>query len=108
VCNFGNNVSCRFSISYPPLLPHGLKGTVIGYDAKIGKNAIIYQHVTISQGHVVIGDNCRIGAGAVILPGIKIGNNVKIGANAIVTQDLPDGCTCVLQKSRIILKNEDS
>ncbi len=38
---------------------------------------------------VRIGRNCRIGAGAVIVPGITIGDNVVIGAGSIVTKDIP-------------------
>ena len=50
----------------------------------------------------VIGDNCLIGAGAVIIGGIKIGSNVKVGAGAVVNTDIPDGCTVVSQAMRII------
>jgi acetyltransferase-like isoleucine patch superfamily enzyme len=34
---------------------------------------------------VVIGDDCWIGAGAVILPGVTIGSGAIVGANAVVT-----------------------
>ena len=40
----------------------------------------------------VIGDNCLIGAGAVIIGGVKIGSHVKVGAGAVVSTDIPDGC----------------
>lgn len=38
---------------------------------------------------VFIGDNCFIGYGAIIMPGVKIGNNVVIGAGSVVTKDVP-------------------
>lgn len=38
---------------------------------------------------VHIGQNCWIGAGVVIVPGITIGDNVVIGAGSVVTKDLP-------------------
>jgi len=38
---------------------------------------------------VSIGDNCFIGYGAVIFPGIKVGDNVVIGAGSVVTKDVP-------------------
>ena len=38
---------------------------------------------------VEIGRNCWIGAGAVLLPGVKIGENSVIGAGSIVTKDIP-------------------
>jgi serine O-acetyltransferase len=82
----------------PPHLPHGLNGIIISHTARIGKNVTIYQQVTIMHGRdgmPVIGDNCMIGAGAKILPKVRIGDNVKIGANAVVTKDVPSNCTAV-------------
>jgi acetyltransferase-like isoleucine patch superfamily enzyme len=32
-----------------------------------------------------------IGAGAVVLPRLKIGRDVVVGAGAVVTRDIPDG-----------------
>lgn len=86
-------------------LPHGLHGIFISRYAKIGENCCIYQNVTIGEvdGKApVIGNNCLIGAGAVIIGGIKIGNDVKIGAGAAVSTDVPDGCTAVAQPIRMI------
>ncbi|WKX76422.1 sugar O-acetyltransferase [Zobellia laminariae] len=39
---------------------------------------------------VVIGDNAWIGGNTVIFPGVTIGNNVTIGAGSVVTKDLPN------------------
>ncbi len=44
---------------------------------------------------VHIGKNCWIGAGAILLPGIKIGDNVVVGAGSVVTKDLPDNVVAV-------------
>ena len=38
---------------------------------------------------VHIGQNCWIGAGSIILPGVTIGDNTVIGAGSIVTHDIP-------------------
>ena len=54
----------------------------------------------------VIGDNVYIGPGAKIFGGIQVGNNVRIGANCIVFQDIPDNATVVLEKPRIIIKEQ--
>ncbi len=88
-----------------PSLPHGLHGVFISRYAQVGVNCRIYQNVTIGEVDrkaPVIGDDCLIGAGAVILGGIQIGNHVKIGAGAFVCKDVPDGCTVVSQEPRII------
>lgn len=36
-----------------------------------------------------IGDNCWIGAGALVMPGVTIGENTTIGAGSVVTADIP-------------------
>ena len=53
-----------------------------------------------------IGDNCYIGAGAIIMTPIKIGNNVTIGAGSVVTKDIPDNCVVAGNPARIISRKE--
>lgn len=92
-----------------PSLPHGLHGVFISRYAQVGEHCRIYQNVTIGEvdGKApVIGNDCLIGAGAVILGDIRIGNHVKIGAGAVVCKDVPDGCTVVSQASRIWMSDE--
>lgn len=38
---------------------------------------------------VVIEDDCDLGVGAVVLPGVRIGKGAQIGAGAVVTRDVP-------------------
>ena len=88
-----------------PSLPHGLQGIFISRYAEIGENCWIYQNVTIGEvkGKApTIGDDCLIGAGAILIGDINIGNHVKIGAGAVVSTDVPDNCTVVSQPSRIL------
>ena len=63
---------------------HG-NGVVIGGGARIGRNCTIFQNSTIGNhnGFPEIGDNCFIGAGAIVIGPIKIGNNVKIGGGLL-------------------------
>lgn len=64
----------------------------------VGENLWINQNVTVGyrgNGHPRIGNNVRIGTGAVVLGDITIGDNVNIGANAIVTKDVPSNTTVV-------------
>ena len=42
-------------------------------------------------GPVSIGDNCFIGAGATVLPGVSIGSNSVVGARSVVTKDVAPG-----------------
>jgi acetyltransferase-like isoleucine patch superfamily enzyme len=39
----------------------------------------------------VIGDDARIGAGVVILPGVVIGARAMVGAGSVVTSSVPAG-----------------
>lgn len=49
-----------------------------------------------------IGENCWIGAGAIILPGVTIGNNVVIGAGSVVTKDIPDNVVAVGNPCKVL------
>ncbi|HIE8455436.1 TPA: serine O-acetyltransferase [Bacillus cereus] len=82
---------------------YGGVGTIIHKKAKIGKNCVISQNVTIgSRGPLPnVGDNVFIGPGVKCLTG-KIGNNVVIGANSVVTKDIPDNCVVAGVPAKII------
>jgi acetyltransferase-like isoleucine patch superfamily enzyme len=81
----------------------------------VGKNTLITSHTTIlSHDHVkrvdgmplmvntVIGENCLIGIGAFIMPGVKVGDQVIIGAGAVVTKDVPSNCIAAGNPAKII------
>lgn len=51
---------------------------------------------------VHVGDNTWIGAGVVIVPGIRIGANCVIGAGSIVTKDIPDNVVAVGNPCRVL------
>lgn len=76
---------------------------------RIGKNCTILPMVLIGRktpdadvADAEIGDNCYIGAGAIIMNPIKIGNNVTIGAGSVVTKDIPDNCIVAGNPAKII------
>lgn len=41
---------------------------------------------------VRIGDDCWIGGGAIICPGVTVGAGTVIGAGSVVTRDVPENC----------------
>lgn len=85
-------------------IAHGI-GIVLHQYSKIGEGTIIYQNVTLGNGMgPKVGKNCIIGSGACLLGDIVIGDNVRIGANAVVLQDIPDNCTAVGVPAKIIHK----
>lgn len=89
-----------------PKLPHGLNGIIISPDAKIGKNCTIFHQVTIGNDYrklenvPVVGDNVIIYPGAKIIGKVRIGNNCEIGANAVVVHDVPDNSLIVAPAAR--------
>lgn len=84
-------------------IAHGV-GIVIHHDTKIGERCKIYQNVTIGNPGVIVGNECLLGAGAVLLGPCKIGNHAKVGANTVVNYDVPEYCTAVGIKSKIIMR----
>jgi acetyltransferase-like isoleucine patch superfamily enzyme len=42
-------------------------------------------------GAIDIKDNCFIGHGSILMPGITVGPNAVVGAGAVVTRDVPEG-----------------
>lgn len=51
---------------------------------------------------ITIGDNCWIGAGAIILPGVTIGDRTTIGAGSVVTKDIPSDCVAAGNPARVV------
>lgn len=51
---------------------------------------------------VHIGNNCWIGAGALIMPGVTIGDNTVIGAGSVVTKDIPANVVAVGNPCKIL------
>jgi carbonic anhydrase/acetyltransferase-like protein (isoleucine patch superfamily) len=68
----------------------------IGEGCTVGHRAILHS--------CVIGDNCLIGMGAILLNGAKIGKNSLVGAGALVTEgkEFPDGSLIVGVPAKII------
>ena len=72
--------------------------------SSIGENLWVNQCVTVGfrgNGRPKIGNNVRIGTGAVIIGDITIGDNVNIGANATVVKDVPSNTTVVSPQAYI-------
>ena len=53
---------------------------------------------------VTIGEDCWIGGGAILCPGVKIGHRCIIGAGSVVTKDIPDNSVAVGNPAKVIRK----
>ena len=51
---------------------------------------------------VSVGDDCWIGGGSIVLPGVRIGNGVTIGAGSVVTKDIPDNVLAYGTPCRVV------
>ena len=61
------------------------------YNHGIKAGEIIAQQPFSTKGDIIVGDDAWIGAGSIILDGVRIGKGAVIGAGSIVTSDIPDG-----------------
>ena len=56
----------------------------------------------LKYGRIIIEDNCFIGHGSIIMPGVTIGKNSIIGAGSIVTQSIPENSVAAGVPARVI------
>lgn len=93
-------------VSAEPYLITIGKRTTISFDVKLitHDNSAEKLGVGITNifGRITIGDNCFIGAGVIILPGVTIGNNVIVGAGSVVTKSVPENMIVGGNPARII------
>lgn len=110
----GSWISAEARFETIPCFPHGVYGLFISGGVSIGRNCIIFQHVTIGSntlidssglGAPVIGDNCYIGAGAKIIGKVTLGRNVRVGANAVVVRDVPDNSLVTAGEQRMVTRD---
>jgi len=64
---------------------------IIGYDATILCHEFLQEEYRTGEVHV--GERAMIGAGAIVLPGVRIGAGAQVAANSLVTEDVPPGVT---------------
>ncbi len=90
-------------------IDHGV-GVVVGETAVIGNDVTIYQGVTLGgtgsergKRHPTIGNGVVVGAEAIVLGNIIIGDNARIGAGAVVTRSVPANSTVVGNPARIVV-----
>jgi len=104
---FGTDMHPAARIGAGLWLDHGL-GFVVGETSVIEEDVSIWHNVTLGSTlnddgpfrHPHVGRGAVIGAGAILLGGIKIGAGANIGAGAIVIGDVPDRGLVVGQKAQ--------
>lgn len=94
-------------------IDHGM-GVVIGETAIIGDDCQLYHGVTLGgvgsqevKRHPTFEDGVYVGSGAKCLGNITLGQNCRVGANAVVLKDVPKYATAVGVPARIIRKDKE-
>jgi len=77
-------------VFWPELISVG-DHAIVGYDATILCHEFLQEEYR--TGEVEIGERAMIGAGAVILPGVRVGAGAQVAANSLVVEDVPAGAT---------------
>ncbi len=92
-------------------IDHGM-GIVIGETTEIGDDVTIYQGATLGgtgketgKRHPTIRNNVMISSGAKVLGPIEVGDNCKIGAGSVVLKDVPPNCTVVGVPGIVVVKD---
>ncbi len=92
-------------------IDHG-HGLVIGETTEIGDDVTLFHQVTLGgtgkdkgKRHPTLGDGVLVSTGAKVLGPIVIGDDAKIGANAVVLNDLPANSTAVGIPAKVIKIN---
>ncbi len=92
-------------------IDHGM-AVVMGETTIIGDDVTIYQGVTLGgtgkekgKRHPTIGNGVTIGSGAKILGNITVGDNCRVGAGSVVLRSVPENSTIVGVPGHIVLQD---
>jgi serine O-acetyltransferase len=98
-------------IGHRLFIDHGM-GTVIGETAIVGDDVTLYQGVTLGgtgkekgKRHPTVGNHVSIGSGAKLLGNIMIGDNCRVGAGSVVLRSVPANSTIVGVPGHIVLRD---
>lgn len=105
----GNNSIIMYNVD---MMSSG--GIVIGDNVMVAAGTKIVtnnhdydDHRVLLTKPVVLCDNCWIGAGAIILPGVTVGKNAVVAAGAVVNRDVPDNTVVAGVPAKEIKKTDE-
>jgi acetyltransferase-like isoleucine patch superfamily enzyme len=92
----------------------------IGCDAGLGTNSVFhsYDHGVApgipyikqpleTKGPIVVGDHAWVGAGVIVLSGVRIGKGAVVAAGSVVTHDVPDNAIVAGVPARLVKMRDD-
>ena len=98
-CQFLTGVDIAPAATFGPGLriAHGT-GIVVGNGVVVGSDCLLMQNVTLGAPTTarigdmpVVGDRVTLGAGCAVIGKVRIGDDCFVGAHALVTEDVPAG-----------------
>lgn len=102
--DIGEGSSISFDAKLDKTNPRGIhigKYTAVTFGAAI----LAHDWVNKRDRDVHIGDNCFIGAHAIILPGVTIGDSCIVAAGSVVARDVPSGSLVAGNPARVVEHN---
>lgn len=85
---------------------------IIGETTVIGDDCTLYQAVTLGgtgketgKRHPTLGNGVLVGVGASVLGNVFIGDNSRVGGGAVVVDDVPANCTVVGVPGHIVVRD---
>jgi exopolysaccharide acyltransferase PssR len=85
------------------------KGVHVGANTYVALKAMVLTHDR-TRGlyvHTRIGENCFIGAGSIVMPGVQIGDDSIVAAGAVVTKDVPSGSIVAGNPATVVRQDID-
>jgi acetyltransferase-like isoleucine patch superfamily enzyme len=100
----GEGTTISFSAKLDLTNPRGIhigKYTTVTFGAAI----LTHDWVNNRDADVHIGDDCFIGAHAIVLPGVTIGDHCIVSAASVVARDVPAGSFVAGNPARVLERN---
>lgn len=82
-------------------------GASVDHECCVDDYVHLSPHVTLC-GNVQVGEGTWVGAGTVVIQGVRIGRWSVIGAGSVVTRDIPDGVVAYGNPCRVVRRIEGS
>jgi serine O-acetyltransferase len=112
---YRNSLAAGAVVSPDISLGHYSFGVVVNGNVVVGRRVKIHHNVTLTVRasglpvKLVLEDDVRIGANAVVITprgrSLHIGQGARIGAGTVVTHDVPAGATVVAAPVRVLLRS---
>lgn len=105
-------LKARYGVDLHPSSALSLSARIISggrNSISIGSHTLVAFNTVISSRsrdgsprNVTIGNNCFVGGGSTILPGVRIGDHSIVGAGTVVFEDVPPNCLVAGNPGRVI------